>query len=382
MKSGTRDTRPTRPPSFDEAVTLRQRAAAAGPDPAYWYPVAWDRDLKKGEVREVRFWKRAIALYRGQDGRVAAVEDRCAHRQVKLSSGLVDGCRLKCIYHGWSYGPDGRLEHIPHDAFGAGLPAVRVAFYPVVVRYGLIWVFFGDPALMAERPLPAVPEAEGPQPWVLAPVDFVWRCSAIMVANNVMDSTHVATLHNRRFKTRSLIYGPITRCEAQGDAVRVRHEVSLDPRGMLGVLGELDVPTQDMCYQYPHLWVTVGDVFKLWNFVLPIDENTTRIFMLPMARRTKIPFTPWHAPRALERLLVPVLTEYFVKPLFDEDGLSTALEQEGYNAHFDRPTIDPHPAPRLCYALAVRKWEEHLARQDGVTPVLAQGHAGGAAAEA
>jgi nitrite reductase/ring-hydroxylating ferredoxin subunit len=366
MKTATSESGNGSPPGFEAAATLRQRACAAGMDPAYWYPVAWDRALKKGEVQEVRFWKTTVALYRGDDGQVHAVENRCAHRQLKLSNGWVDGCRIKCVYHGWTYGPDGKLEHIPHELFGKGFPHVQLRSYPVQVRYGLVWVFFGDPALMASRPLPEVPEAEGDEPWVIAPVDFVWKCHPTMIVNNVMDSTHVGTLHSRRFKTRSLVYGRVTRCEAEGDQVIVRHDISLDPRGMLRVLNDrLDVAFQDACYAYPHLWVSVGDVFKLWNFVLPIDETTTRIFMLPLAKRTRIPFTSWSMPRALDRVLVPILTEIFVKPLFDEDGWSTALEQEGYGDHFARPSVDPHPAPRLCYDLTVRKWEEHLAREAG-----------------
>ena len=84
-----------------------------------------------------------LALFRGRDGRLAAIENHCAHRQVKLSAGRVEGCRLTCRYHGWSYDVDGRLVTVPHELFGNAFPAVRLRSYPVRVRYGLIWVFFG-----------------------------------------------------------------------------------------------------------------------------------------------------------------------------------------------------------------------------------------------
>ena len=93
-----------------------------------------------------------------------AIEDRCAHRQVRLSLGEVHGCDLTCPYHGWTYGGDGRLVAIPHETFGRNVSKVRVASYPVRVRYGLIWIFPGDPALAEETPMPEIPELEGASP--------------------------------------------------------------------------------------------------------------------------------------------------------------------------------------------------------------------------
>ena len=43
-----------------------------------------------------------IAVYRGAGGAVHALEDRCAHRQVPLSMGVVEGDGLRCCYHGWA----------------------------------------------------------------------------------------------------------------------------------------------------------------------------------------------------------------------------------------------------------------------------------------
>jgi phenylpropionate dioxygenase-like ring-hydroxylating dioxygenase large terminal subunit len=88
--------RPTRPPTFEEAQNRRQKARAAGMNPDYWYAVEWDKEIKRGDVKEVVFWKQSIALFRGQDGRLAAIENRCAHRQLKLTLGQVQGCQLVC----------------------------------------------------------------------------------------------------------------------------------------------------------------------------------------------------------------------------------------------------------------------------------------------
>ena len=79
----------TPPPSFEQAKNRRQKVRAAGLDPNYWYPVEYSKRIKPGQVIEAVFWKRSVAVFRGQDGLLRAIENRCAHRQLKLSIGRV-----------------------------------------------------------------------------------------------------------------------------------------------------------------------------------------------------------------------------------------------------------------------------------------------------
>ena len=103
------------PPDFEHARNKRQKVRSAGMNPDYWYPVEYDAKVKRGQVVEVKFWKRSIALFRGEDGQLRAVENRCAHRQLKLSLGHVEGCNVVCPYHGWKYDGAGRCVEIPHE---------------------------------------------------------------------------------------------------------------------------------------------------------------------------------------------------------------------------------------------------------------------------
>ncbi len=43
-----------------------------------------------------------------------ALEDRCAHRQVPLSQGLVEGDTIRCGYHGWAYDCRRRCVDVPY----------------------------------------------------------------------------------------------------------------------------------------------------------------------------------------------------------------------------------------------------------------------------
>jgi 4beta-methylsterol monooxygenase len=351
------------PPSFENATSLRQKAFAAGFDPAYWYAVEFESNVRPGQTVEVQFQGKSVALFRGEDGSFGAIENRCAHRHVKLSTGKVRGCELTCRYHGWSYDAEGRLTSAHPHFDGRPLPKARLARYPVAVKYGLVFVFFGDPALAKSRPLPTIDVLEGSDPWLCVPIDFTMGCHPTAYINNVMDSTHVAALH-RKFRTRSMIYGSITRCEAEGDSVVISHDIELDPGGLFRhLMKSFRMPSQDAWYDYPYLRVQVGGVAQLWNFMLPIDQRTTRIFLLSCSDRATIPFTPWKPPNLLVRPFLGIFRELLVRPLFDEDVWSTEAEQEGYETFHDLATLDPHPSIRPCYQLTIRKWEEHLARE-------------------
>ena len=50
---------------------MRQKVRATGLDPNYWYAVEFADRIQPGQVLEVVFWKRSIALFRDIERRVA-----------------------------------------------------------------------------------------------------------------------------------------------------------------------------------------------------------------------------------------------------------------------------------------------------------------------
>ena len=48
-----------------------------------------------------------VVVWRLADGRLAALDDRCAHQEIRLSLGsVVDGC-IVCAAHSWAFDRDG-----------------------------------------------------------------------------------------------------------------------------------------------------------------------------------------------------------------------------------------------------------------------------------
>ncbi len=177
--------------TFETARSRRFRARLAGMNPNYWYPLEWSEAVRKGKAVKATFWGRPIAVWRGADGVVSAVEDRCAHRHIPLTMGKVKGCNLVCVYHGWVYDRDGKLVAMNHDDFGRKLPNVGVRSFPVKERYGVIWVFPGEPELAERVPLVEIPHAEGPDRWGSIHFDYTWKAHHSMLIDNLCNLTHL-----------------------------------------------------------------------------------------------------------------------------------------------------------------------------------------------
>ena len=352
---------PGAPSGFGAAGSLRQQARAAGMDPDYWYAVEEARRVKPGTVVEIIFWKRSIALFRGMDGSFHAVENRCAHRQLKLSLGEVQGCRLVCAYHGWQYDENGRLAEIPHDRFGRGLPKLSLRTYPVTVRYGLIWLFPGKPEQAQLRQIPDIPELEGPARWACVPLSFTWSAHHSMVIDNVSDFSH-AHLHRRY---RPFEGATLTRCETVGDNVHLAYDTRVGRGRISGLFvdhNRLDTNHIELCFQYPYQWSNTDDEIKHWLFVLPIDERTTRTFFLFYFKSLKIPLLPVRIPRFAMTTVLKVANRLLIGPLLAQDRFAVEAEQQGYERHWDAPPIELNPVVRAFQKVTVRKWREYLAR--------------------
>ncbi|WP_232663471.1 aromatic ring-hydroxylating oxygenase subunit alpha [Pseudonocardia sp. TRM90224] len=89
-----------------------------------------------------------LLVVRARDGVVRAFRNACRHRGVQLAEGSGCATAFVCPYHGWVYGQDGALRHIP-DA--AGFPDVDPATRGLVPvraeeRHGLVFVTQDGPA--------------------------------------------------------------------------------------------------------------------------------------------------------------------------------------------------------------------------------------------
>ena len=350
------------PPNFEEAKNRRQKVRAAGMDPNYWYAVAQDKNIAKNQVIEVKFWNNSVAVYRDSRGALHAIEDRCAHRQLKLSLGQVKGDRLVCDYHGWEYDTAGNLVHIPHELFGHKMPTCKLKTFAVRVRYGLVWVFFGDQENAFKVPMPEAPELEQSEPWACVPIEFTWTAHHSMILDNVSDFTH-AYLHRRY---QPFVDAKLTKLDSKGDVVSLSYDTVVGGRMAQLFMDKKNASMDaiELAYEYPYQRSNTSDVVKHWCMVLPMDERTSKVFFLFYYKNFKVPFLPIHFPRRLMDSVIKIANKVHVRPLLEQDGFACAEEQAGYERHYDAPIAELSPAVHAFQALTIRKWEEFLAREE------------------
>lgn len=110
-----------------------------------WVPVALSADIPRAAVAPGWLPGLEIALWRSASGRIAASSNRCPHRGMRLSHGFVRGENLSCIYHGWSFGPDGICVRIPAHPDLTPPATINSQNKTVVEIAGIVWVCDGNP---------------------------------------------------------------------------------------------------------------------------------------------------------------------------------------------------------------------------------------------
>src|SRR4029077_19015061 len=76
-----------------------------------WYVAGFSWEFQDKPVARTLLGQ-PVVLFRA-DGKMAALEDRCAHRHVPPSSGTLEGPALRCSYHGLLFAADGNCIEVP-----------------------------------------------------------------------------------------------------------------------------------------------------------------------------------------------------------------------------------------------------------------------------
>jgi Rieske 2Fe-2S family protein len=96
-----------------------------------------------------------IAVVRGADGEVRAFSNVCRHRAARVLDGAGNcGKAMRCPYHGWTYGLDGRLLAIPEKTGFPGFDKDANGLWPLRIGVAAGFVFASlhpDPEPLAEH---------------------------------------------------------------------------------------------------------------------------------------------------------------------------------------------------------------------------------------
>jgi nitrite reductase/ring-hydroxylating ferredoxin subunit len=158
----------------------------------FWHPVAIAGDLGNRPLR-VRVLGEDLVLFRRPDGELGLLHLHCLHRRASLEWGQIEPAGLRCCYHGWLYGIDGRVLETPLEPEGSKMrERLCLGAYPVHEMWGLIFAYMGPPEAMPEFPVYDSLSLEGD---ILVPYPHRYPCNWLQVAENSMDHDHVVYLH-------------------------------------------------------------------------------------------------------------------------------------------------------------------------------------------
>ncbi|MEU6841558.1 aromatic ring-hydroxylating dioxygenase subunit alpha [Streptomyces sp. NPDC046716] len=171
-----------------------------------WYVAAWSSEVGR-ELLGRTVLGEPLALYRTEAGEPVVLADRCVHRRFPLSASGLDGDRVVCGYHGFTYDTTGTCVFVPGQK---RIPrTARVSSYPVTEVDGMVWVWIGDSALADPGAVPRAPHlvADG---WVtvrgMEPIDADYG----LLVDNLLDLSHETYLHGGYIGTPEVAETPIT----------------------------------------------------------------------------------------------------------------------------------------------------------------------------
>lgn len=337
-----------------------------------FYMAGWSTDFAPDAITQVSLLGEPIVIYHTEDGQVAALEDRCCHRAAPLSKGRREGNDMRCMYHGIKFGPDGRCTDLPGQQV---IPkAVCVRSYPVVEKYGAIWVWMGNPAVVDESLIPAFVAVDDGD-WAISTSHLDIAAEAQLLIDNLLDVSHAPYVHEATFAAGNPDnVARMVRAEHESIATRLERGVHIE-RWIVGrehnpflggittddfAVNEVNVPgvftMRTHCFP-------VGTYEKTGETRMPNDEPLLVRFVgqiiTPVAKgRCKLFYAagPWQPHAALRDGFFSTVTTAFKE---DEDIIEA--QQLIIDALPDRPMMPLNmDGPLTRYENIVRK----LAREE------------------
>ncbi|MEM7068787.1 MAG: aromatic ring-hydroxylating dioxygenase subunit alpha [Pseudomonadota bacterium] len=262
-----------------------------------WYVAGWSKDFEQSLSAE-KILGENIVIFRKSDGTPVALEDACPHRKLPLSKGNLKGDTVECGYHGLTFDCTGGCVAAPTQKDWIPKNAV-VKSYPVVDRYRFLWVWMGDPDRADPGKIFHIENFDNSE-WGYTDGGVLdIECNYLWVCDNLLDPSHVAWVHVSSFAGGGTDDGEL-QVSRHDKGVLVHRWISGSlPSPYYAPLVKFEGPCDRLQHYemfYPGIGLnksvytpvgTGGDGFTpvektyiniSYNFMTPIDEDTTRYF--------------------------------------------------------------------------------------------------------
>jgi 3-ketosteroid 9alpha-monooxygenase subunit A len=169
--------------------------------PSSWYQIAWSAEIPAGEAVPMRYFEQDLAAYRGLDGVVHVSDAFCPHLGAHLGfGGVVEEGGIRCPFHGWKWGPDGKNVDIPYSP--PYQMKLRLRQWEVRELNGVIFMWYGANGEQPDwEPEPLIwPTGPDVEYWDIYPdTTHAWpgvRFNPQVVTENSCDAAHFRYVHH------------------------------------------------------------------------------------------------------------------------------------------------------------------------------------------
>lgn len=314
-----------------------------------WYVAAWIDEISCAPFTRT-ILNEPIVMFKTSVG-IVALEDRCCHRGLPLSMGKVVGDHVQCGYHGLEFNYRGACVKIPGQSKIP--PGAQVRSYPVLERWGMVWIWTGQPSKADKSLLPDWWWLEDPS-WKMIPgrgaKPMPVAANYLFISDNLFDITHLSYVHLTSIGTDAIVDFP-AKTERYSRSIRMSRLVTDRPAAPFyqkagNFAGNVDrflVTTSDMpgyivnhagSYQVG-LDLEPGDVtedigveMKVMNMPTPETETSSHYFYAH-SRHFKIDDPEWDE----------IYRTQFTQ-VFEEDQTILNAQQARINSNPNAPEID------------------------------------------
>lgn len=337
-----------------------------------WYIAGFEPELEQALVAR-RILDMPVVMFRTSTGEITALEDICPHRLMPLSCGKRMGDELQCGYHGMRFSAAGKCVAVPGQQQPPATATVRR--FPLIARYGFLWVWMGDAALADAGNIPDLHWNDDPG-WTPSRGYKMVHADYRLLNDNLLDLGHENYVHGKSIgndEEESIADFPLKVTVEEGRIVRAHREMPniLPPPFFAMMLGTKErinrwqtainlVPSINMTDVGAYLSGQPREeacVNHVLHLLTPETETSTHYF--------------WSITRNY-RLGEPDLTEALrasVSATFDEDKI--VLEQQQQQITRLKATV-PRVATKLDEApMRARRLLDEWLKKESETPHIA-----------
>ena len=157
----------------------------------HWYVAALSNEVGRQPMGRVLLGE-PVVMFRTGNGEAIALEDRCSHRGYPLHKGQLIGDTLQCGYHGLLFDCSGSCLKVPGQSQVP--PGARIRTYPLIERWGWVWIWMGDAARANDTPITDFHWLDDPG-WGAKSELLYIKCDYRLILDNLLDLSHLTFVH-------------------------------------------------------------------------------------------------------------------------------------------------------------------------------------------